>query len=70
MYNLYVGKKIVASFVRLKDARAFVTRFLVSDFSRKGFDLIAVNFPRRNDPQNYTFGKMGRYVVVSIYKVL
>lgn len=70
MYNVYCEKKLIATFVRLKDARAYVTRVLVSEFSRKGYDLIAVNFPRRCDPQNYTFGKNGRYSVVSIFVVL
>lgn len=66
MYNIFLGKKFVASFVRLKDARAYVNHVLVSDFSRKGFDLISVNFPRRREPQNYTFGKFGEYAVISI----
>lgn len=70
MYNVYIGKKFIASFARLKDARSYVSHVLVCDFSRKGFDLVAVNFPRRRDPQNYTFGCSGSYVVVSIYTVI
>lgn len=70
MYNVYIGKKFVASFERLKDARSYVTNVLVSDFSRKGYDLIAVDFPRRRDPQHYTFGLSGSYIVVTIYSVI
>lgn len=68
MYNIYLGKKLLASFVRLKDARSYVNHVLVSDFSRKGFDLVALNFPRHGEPHNYTFGKLGIYHVVFISK--
>lgn len=68
MYNIYLGKKLVASFVRLKDARSHVNHVLVSEYSRKGFDLIALNFPRNGEPHKYTFGKLGVYHVVSISK--
>lgn len=70
MYNVYNGKKFIASFARLKDARSYVTNVLVCDFSRKGFELVAVNFPRRRYPQKYTFGRSGSYVVVTIYFVI
>ena len=70
MYNIYIGKKFIASFARLKDARSYVSQILVRDFSRKGYDLIAVNFPRRRDPQNYTFGCSGSYIDVTIYTVI
>lgn len=50
MYNIYLGKKFVASFVRLKDARSYVNHVLVSEYSRKVFDLIALNFPRNGKP--------------------
>ena len=70
MYNVYNGKKFVASFERLRDARSYVTNVLISDYSRKGYDLIAVKFPRRRDPQHYTFGRFGSYVVVTIYPVI
>ncbi len=69
MYKIYSGKKLIASFVRLKDARSFVIHVLVHDFSRKGFDLIAVNFPRHGEPHKYTFGKLGVYIVVSILRI-
>lgn len=70
MYNVYIGKKFISSFARLKDARSYVTRVIVNDFSRKGYDLVAVNFPRRRDPYKYTFGKKGVYSVVTIYTVI
>ena len=70
MYNLYSGKKLVASFVRLKDAHAYVKHVLFSDFQRKSFYLIAVDFPRHGEPQKYTFGRLGNYVVISIIKKL
>lgn len=69
MYNIYSDKKLIASFVRFKDARSYVIHVLVSDFSRKGFDLIALNFPRHGEAHKYTFGKLGIYHVVSISKV-
>lgn len=70
MFNLYNGKKFIATFERLKDARAYVTSVLFGEFSRKGFDLVAVNFPRHGDPYKYTFGKKGVYVVVYKNKIL
>lgn len=56
MFNLYIDKKFVASFARLKDARAYVTSVLFSEFSRKGYEVVCVIFPRRGEPYIYTFG--------------
>lgn len=70
MFKLYNGKKFIATFERLKDARSYVTSVLFCDYSRKGYDLVAVNFPRHGEPYKYTFGKKGVYVVVFIYRVL
>lgn len=68
MFNIFIGKKIIASFVLLRDARAYINHFIVGQFSRKGYDLIAINFPRRGEPHTYTFGRFGVYIVVSISK--
>lgn len=70
MFNVYNGKKFIATFERLKDARAYVTSVLFSDYSRKGYDLVAVNFPRHGEPYKYSFGKKGVYCVIFIYRVL
>ena len=70
MFNVYKGKKFIATFARLKDARAYVTSVLFNEFSRIGYKLVAVNFPRRGEPYKYTFGKKGVYDVVTIYRVL
>ena len=68
MYYIYSDKKLIASFVRLKDARSYVNHVLVSELSRKGFVFIALNFPRHGEAHKYTFGKLGIYHVVSISK--
>ena len=68
MYNIFIGKKLIASFTLLRDARAYINHVIVSQFSRKGYDLIAINFPRNGEPHCYTFGKYGVYVVISISK--
>lgn len=70
MFNVFKGKKFIATFERLKDARAYVTSVLFKEYSRDGYELIAVNFPRRGEPYKYTFGKKGVYDVVIIYCVL
>lgn len=70
MFNVYKGKKFIATFERLKDARSYVTSVLFNEYSRSGYDLVAVNFPRRGEPYKYTFGKKGVYDVVTIYRVL
>lgn len=72
MYNVYCGKKLIASFIMLKDARKFISKVLHVDFNRRGFDFVAVTFPRNLSvtPQAYTFGRDGTYVVISISKVL
>ena len=68
MYNIFIGKKLIACFTLLKDARAYINHVMVSQLSRRGFDLVAINFPRHGEPQKYTFGKFGIYIVVSISK--
>lgn len=45
MFNVYKGKKFIATFERLKDARAYVTSVLFNEYSRSGYELVAVNFP-------------------------
>lgn len=69
MYNIFIGKKLIASFVLLRDARSYVDRVLVAQFSRKGYNLIAIKFPRHGEPQEYTFGCVGSYEVIFIVKV-
>lgn len=70
MYNIYSGKKYIASFSFLKDARKFVSKVLVVDFERRGFSLTAVSFPRnlQREPQKFIFGCVGSYIVISISK--
>ena len=70
MLKVYIEKKFIASFEHLKDARAYVTSILFSDYSRKGYELISINFPRRGEPYKYTFGKKGIYKTVTIYRFL
>lgn len=70
MFNVYKDKKFIASFERLKDARSYVSSVLLSEYSRRGFELVCVNFPRRGEPYIYTFGKKGIYEVVTVYRVL
>ncbi len=70
MYNIFFGKNLVASFSLLSDARKFVSKVLVVDFQRRGFSLVAVTFPRnlQKEPQKFTFGFEGTYIVISISK--
>lgn len=70
MLKVYNENKFIASFENLKDARAFVTSILFSDYSRKGYSLVSINFPRRGKPYIYTFGKKGFYKTVYIYRFL
>lgn len=70
MFNVYNGKKFIATFERLKDARSYVTSALFSDYLRKGYVLVVVNFPRHGEPYKYTFGKEVVYCVIFIYRVL
>lgn len=70
MFNVYKEKKFIASFERLKDACSYVTSVLFSEYSRRGYEVVCVNFPRRGEPYIYTFGKKGIYNVVTIYRVL
>lgn len=70
MFNVYKEKKFIAGFERLKDARAYVTSALFSEYSRKGYEFVCVYFPRRGKSYIYTFGKKGIYKVVTIYRVL
>lgn len=70
MYNVFFGKNLVASFSLLSEARKYVSNVVVVDYKRRGFDLIAVTFPRnlQKEPQRFTFGTVGTYIVISISK--
>lgn len=68
MYNIFIDKKFIASFTLLRDARAYIYHVMVSQLSRKGYDLFAVNFPRNGELHKYFFSNVGNYIVVFISK--
>lgn len=70
MYNVYNGTKLIASFSLLKESLKYVSKVVVVDLKRQGYELVSVTFPRcrRRDSQKFIFGRSGRYVTISIAK--